>query len=161
MLLLFNLSHIWFSFFPAAFCFSQYYCLFQRILPSYDVSNVGQLWFCHFGLQQCFRLNLLLDLLVLHSGSSGYSESYLPTPHLKWIDFLPIILLHCTNFCIHTKTFIIGNTRVWMSLALVSNETFLFLVILPNSSITDCPSECQPSLDFVQPSPFVLMTEPR
>ena len=40
-----------FSSFPAAFKLSQHYCLFQRILPSHDVSKVGQAQFHNFPLQ--------------------------------------------------------------------------------------------------------------
>ena len=53
-----NPSHIWSSSAPAAFYFSQHYCLFQTTVSSHDVPKVGQLQFCHFCLQWCFRLNL-------------------------------------------------------------------------------------------------------
>lgn len=41
--------------FPDVFYFSQHSCLFQRTWPSHDVPEIGQLQFCLFCLQQCFR----------------------------------------------------------------------------------------------------------
>lgn len=40
--------------------FFQHYCLFQRNLPSHDVTEVGQLQFHHLCLQWCFRLTTQL-----------------------------------------------------------------------------------------------------
>ena len=52
----------------------------------------------HFCLWLCFSLNFLKDPLVCLSGSTGYLVEVSPTLCFKWINFLPISLLHCPVF---------------------------------------------------------------
>ena len=74
------------------------YCLFQRTLPSHDVPEVGQLQFCRFCSQRCFRFNLLPDPHVPLSGGPRYLWSSSTARCFKWISCLPICLLYCPAF---------------------------------------------------------------
>lgn len=58
-------SHIWSSFFPAAFYFPQSYCLSQRILCPHDVLTVGKLQFCHFASRDVLELIYSRTSLVI------------------------------------------------------------------------------------------------
>lgn len=94
-----------------------------------------------------FRLNSLEDTLVHLSGCLGCLLSSAPIPNFKQIRFLfvfPISLLH---YSIYTSYTITGTVRTWVTLALVSSDTSLLLVIF--LILLFLPSESQSPLDFL------------
>ena len=109
-----SLSHIWSSSAPAAFYFSQHYCLFQTTVSSHDVPKVGQLQFCHFCLQWCFRLNLFEDHFFIFLSVQGIHKTiFQHRISNESIFFLSTVF---TVQLSHQYTGI-GNVRVWINLA--------------------------------------------
>ena len=110
----------------------QHYCLFQRNLPSQDVSKQDSFSFVIF-VTTCFRLNLLWGPLVHLSGSPEYRQSSPPAPYFNGL--FPYRPSSLSNFQHLYK--VTGNTRVWMVLVSVSDDTycscssFLILPLLP------------------------------
>ena len=64
-----SISHLVFLF-SCCLLFYPEYCFSKRTLPSHYVPELGQIEFCHFCLQQCFRVSLLYEPLVHYSGTS-------------------------------------------------------------------------------------------
>lgn len=147
-------SHIWSFSFPTAFYFSQRSCLFQRTLPSHDVPEVGQLPLCSFCLQLYFRLSLSRTRLFILLAVQGSHEALL---HISKESCFSPLSDFLTVQCLHPYI-VIGNTRVWRILALVSNDTSSFLVIFPHPSIAALLSLRLLLTSWLQ-SPFKLMTE--
>ena len=87
-------SQIWSPPFPAASCFSQYYCLLQRILPSPDGPKAGQPHFYHHCLQRQFRLICSRTHLFLFPAVQGVCRALLQY-HISSEAIFPVGLPHC------------------------------------------------------------------